>query len=430
MMPGPMTDEFRPNRYHPIPLFLERMRANWKADWKIWRTVMDWTTWLYVLLPGLFIFGGMYRDLLRDPPEGLDRSILILIYIFLALLQLFGKYRTFAEPGDGLFLHRQTRWLKGKILSGFIYGYLMRLSVSSLFVAIAAPLMLQIFGLTSSYMVILIIYSSISGYAWILLRDRLSQLLQGWRRSLALILSSLIFITVFVLLAGYGKESTAVLALEIIPMLAVAAWLTWLRQRMQGTFLHEITTENALYATKTKWILKDALDKKPTPMLRRPMLFPRSQQLLKHRDDTSRLLDSWFKSALRHSDLYYPMLNFTGIGIAAVSLPPTLLAVLVWFAMPLLVMLMLHRQWLNWLSEPYIALFKWRIELLEQAANKARVWGTLPTMTVWALVIGVKIGLANGGAGWLAVAIAPIAGYFWLRLVNDIFTAINIFRQE
>ncbi|WP_239617816.1 ABC transporter permease [Cohnella mopanensis] len=429
-MPKSITDEFRPNRYQPIPMFLERVLANWKASWKIWRMVMDWATWLYILLPGLFIFGGMYRDLLRDPPEGLDRSFLVLIYISLGLLQLIGKYRTFAEPGDGLFLHRHARWNKGKILSGFVYGFLMRLSVSALLVAIAAPLLLQIFKLTSGYLVILILYCSISGYAWILLKDRLSQLRQGWGRSLVLICSYIVFIIVFVLLAEYGQESTAVLGSAIIPMAAVAAWLMWLRHRMQGTFLHEIATENALYAAKVKWILKEAMDKKPTPMLRRPMLFPRSQPLLKHRDDTSRLLDSWFKSALRRVDLYYPMLYFASIGIAAVSLPPLLLAVLVWLALPMLVMLMLQRQWSKWLTEPYIALFNWRIEMLEQAANKVRVWGALPTMILWAIVIGVKIGLAYGGASWFAVAAAPIAGYFWLQFVNEIFASIKVFRQD
>lgn len=377
MIREPNKDAFRPDRYEPLLMFIERVSANWTAVWKIWRTVMDWATWLYVLLPGFFIFGGMYRDLLRDPPVGLDHNILVGIFILLGLIQLIGKYRTFAEPGDGLFLHRRARWIRGKVMGGFLYGIVTRILISSLFIAVASPLLLQIFRLSGSYMFVLILYCSLFGFVWMLLRDRLTQTWKGWKRALVSIAGYLALLYLFVSFAVIGEDNFAAMGLAIAALTGISAWLMIMRLKMHGSFLHEIAIENSSILGNVKFILKEAMDKKPAPMLRRPMLFKRSQPLLKHRDDAHRLLDSWFKSVLRRSDLFQPVLSFTGAGIAATLASPALLAAIVWLALPMLLMLMVHRQWLNWLTEPYIALFKWRIEMLEQAANKARVWGAL-----------------------------------------------------
>lgn len=424
------SDEFQPNRFSPVRLFAERVAANWIAIWKSWRTVLDWAAWLYILLPGSFIFVGMYRDMLRDPPVWLDENLFPLIVIVLGLAQLIGKYRTFAEPGDGLFLHRKPRWIRGKIVSGFIYGIITRILLSTAVVAVASPLMLQIFELTGTDLFAVVIYCSAFGFVWMLLRDRLTQRWRGWRKALLLFSCFLVFMTVFVGLAGLGEELSFVLGLAIIPLTAIAAWLMMLRMRMQGTLLHEISVENSLYAANVRWILKETMDKKPAPMLRRPMLFNRSQPLLKHRDDTHRLLDSWFKSALRRIDLLTPIAYFTGAGVAATILPPLPLAIIVWLILPMLLLSLLHRQWLSWLTEPYIALFRWRAEIHEQASRKVRIGGALPSMTLWALVIGTRIGLSYGGIGWLAIAILPAVGYFWLQFVNHVFKSIKAFRQE
>lgn len=426
----PRADAFDPRRYNPVPLFLERMSAHWLAIWRAWRTVMDWATWLYVLLPGLFIFVGMYRDLLRDPPKHLDGSLVSLIIVILALLQLIGKYRTFAEPGDGLFLHRRAKWVQGKLVSGFIYGLLTRLLISSCFIAIGSPLLLQVFELTGSYLFILVVYASITGFAWVLWKDRLTQSWKGWRRTLVSTASILVFLFVFVWIALSGKENLVVLGLASVLAAGIAGWLIRLRLRMQGTFLHEVAVEHAIYIANVKWILKETMDKKPVPMLRKPVLFSRSQPLVKHKDDTHRLLDSWFKSALRRTDLLTPLLYFTGAGVAATSLPPAPLAIVVWLVLPMLLLSMLHRQWSRWLTEPYIALFKWHPEMLDQASSQARVWGAIPSMTLWALVIAGRLGFSYGGVAWLALAIAPMAGYFWLKFINGVFTSINIYRRK
>ncbi|MCD9024509.1 ABC transporter permease [Cohnella silvisoli] len=424
------TDGFHIKRFSPFPLFLERMSAYWVAIWKCWRTVLDWAVWLYIFIPGLLIIGGMYRDLVRNPPQWLHEIPVALLLTILGLLQLTGKYRTFAEPGDGLFLHRNARWLRGLTAAGFIYGFITRIFLSSLIAAVLSPLLLEVFEFSGSFVIILVIYSAIYGFVWMLLRDRLMQKLRGWQLTIILLMIRPVFLSAFVWLAVIGDTQSAILVLASVFMLTIAFWQMMLRLRTKGTLLHEIAVENAAYVASVGWILSETMDKKPVPKLRRPMLFRQSQPLLKHRDDADRLLDSWFKSVLRRFDLLKPLLYLAGAGAAAMLLSPLPLAVIVWLVLPMLLLGMLQRQWLQWLSEPYIALFRWPDDILERASAKAKIWGAYPLVSLWGIIVGVKTGLIYGSVGWLAIVVIPVAGYYWLRFVNEVVTSFSALRRK
>ncbi|WP_256761839.1 ABC transporter permease [Cohnella sp. WQ 127256] len=423
-------DEFRIHRFSPYRLFIERVSAYWVSIWRCWRTVLDWTVWLYIFIPGILIFSGMYRDVLRNPPEWLFEIPITILLALLGLLQLSGKLRTFAEPGDGLFLHRNVKWVRGMTKAGFVYGLVIRSVISSVFIAIIAPLLLHIFNMTAVYVSALIIYSVVCGFLWMMISDQVMRMWRGWQRTLVFLTARSIFMVVFVWIATIGEHRVVILVGVSVLVIVVASWLMRLRIRTKGTLLHEISVENAAYVASVGWILRDTMEKKPVPRLRRPMLFKQSQPLVRHRDDTYRLLDSWFKSILRRYDLLKPLLYFTGFGSAAVLLPPFIVAVIIWLVLPLLLLSSLQRQWEQWLSEPFIALFKWRDDLLEEASKKAKVWSALPTVTLWAIIIGVKSGLGYGGMGWLAIVIVPIAGYFWLTFINDILSSFSAIRRK
>ncbi|BBI35788.1 ABC transporter permease [Cohnella abietis] len=429
-MSEPRIDVFNAARFKPVPLFLERMSSYWISIWRCWRTVLDWTVWLYIFIPVLFILGGMYRDLIINPPEWLYDIPISVFLTPLGLLQLVGSYRTFAEPGDGLFLHRYNRWIRGMTVSGFVYSFVTRILISSAYIALISPLLLHVLGLSISYLIYLVIYCVTSGFVWMMLKDRYKQKWRGWLQVLALLFVRLVYMTVFVWLAVKGEHDYVILVIPSVIFLLVALWQMRIRLRMKGTLLHEINVENEAYIASVGWILRDTMEKKPVPKRRGPILFKRSQPFVKHRNDTYRLLDSWFKSVLRRMDLMKPLMYLTGLGAIAVGSTPIALAIILWLVLPFLLLGLLQRQWLQWLTEPYIALFGWRDDILEQASRKAKFWSGLPTVTIWAILIGVRIGLEFGGIGWIATVILPAIGFFWLKGVNEIVSSFGALRRK
>ncbi|MFB9274970.1 ABC transporter permease [Cohnella cellulosilytica] len=417
--------------FTPARLFAERAAAFWKAIWGCWRTVLDWTVCLYILLPGIFIAVGTYRDFMRDPPAVLAEFPLYPILLFLTLLQLAGKYRTFAEAGDGLFLYRNSGWRRGFGRMGFVYGGASRLLVSFAAAAALSPILLPVFGLSAASLAALAVYYAAAGLLWTMLRDRIALSWRGWRRWLASLPAGAAFVFGAAELAAKGAANPGMTLLLGAAFLAAACLLLLLRLRKRGTLLHEIATENEIYAAFVGWILMDTLEKKPIPRRSKPILFSRSQPLLKHRNnDVDRLADSWMKSVVRRPDLLKQLLYFLWAGAAAIALTPIPLAVIVWLALPFLVSASLRRQWKQWMSEPYVALFDWQDAAEKEASRKAALRLALPLVLLWALLIALRIGWTIGGWAWLAVAAAPVAAYYWLKTVSEITASFAASRRR
>ncbi|OXS56815.1 hypothetical protein B1A99_18285 [Cohnella sp. CIP 111063] len=425
-VPSRSVGSFTPSR-----LFAARAAAFWTTIWKCWRIVLDWTVCLYIVLPGAFIAVGIYRDFMREPPPGLAEFPLYPILLALALPQLAGKYRTFAESGDGLFLHRNPQWRRRFAKMGFAYGGAARLLVTSIAVMTLSPVLLPVFGLSAGSLGALVVYYTAAGLFWSMLRDRVALSWKGWRRWAATLPAGAAFVLGVPALAERGAASPGAAFLSGAAFLAAALVLLLWRMRKKGTLLHEITVENESYASLVSWVLMDTMEKKPLPRQRKPILFARSQPLLPHRDNVAdRLADSWMKSVLRRPDLVKQLFYTLGVGAAALALPPIPFAVIVWLGLPFLVVATLRRYWTQWLSEPYLTLFVWSDQAEAEASRKATAWLAMPLVLLWALLIGVRIGLAFGGIAWIAVAAVPAAGYYWLRAANDILISFAASRRK
>jgi len=429
--PHSSRDSFHAAKYTPLRLFLERAAAFWKAIWGCWRTVLDWTVCLYIVLPGAFIAVGIYRDFMRDPPPGLSEFPLYPILAVLALLQLAGKYRTFAEPGDGLLLYRFPRWRRGFAFMGFLYGGTTRLTSTFAVAAILSPVLLPVFGLSATSLAALVLLFVAAGLFLMMARDRIALHWKGWRRWAALVPVRAGFVFAVASLASNGATNPLFSILTGTGFFIAAFLLLLWRQRKRGTLLHELAVEDENYIASVGWILKDTLEKKPMPARRKPILFAMSQPLLPHRNnDSDRLADSWMKAVLRRPDLLKQLAYFLGAGAAAVVLPPLGVAAIVWLVLPFLVSATLQLQWKQWLAEPFLSMFDWEENVEKEASRKAKTRLSMPLILLWAILIGIRAGLLFGGFAWLAVAAMPLAGYFWQRSVIELLSVFASARRK
>ncbi|XID90648.1 ABC transporter permease [Paenibacillaceae bacterium WGS1546] len=431
MKAEPNRNVYAPGRYAPIPLFLERSAAYWTAIWKCWRTVLDWTVLLYIALPAGFIGVGMYRDFMRNPPAWLeDFPVLPLLLAALALLQLSGKFRTFAEPGDGLFLHRLKRWRRGFAAMGYVYGLLTRLLAAAVPIALLSPILIRTPGLSGHNLVSLVAYFGASGTLWLLLADLLSQRYRGWRRAAVLFPAGVSYAIGTAGLVWTEAGNAAFTYVAAIALLAVSAGVWLHRAGKRGALLHEIAVENEAYLASVSWLLNFSVERRVVPRRRRPTLFAGSRTLIRHRDDASRLADGWLKSMLRRPDQWQTMSYFAGVGLAAIWLPPIVFSVIVWLVLPAMLTTLLKRQWQQWIDEPFLAIFRWPEDVARRASGLGTFFVSVPIMAIWGLAVGAKAGMAWGGWTWGAVIVAPVLGYFWLKTVNEFLFAFSSSRKR
>src|SRR5690349_9932300 len=81
----------------PGHLFLIRLKRYAKEQLRAWGSVMDWTVWVYLLVPAIVISGGLYRDLWQGLPEWAPYVPWTWLYPLALFIMMSGRMRTFLD---------------------------------------------------------------------------------------------------------------------------------------------------------------------------------------------------------------------------------------------------------------------------------------------------------------------------------------------
>lgn len=418
---GRDVPDIRPRRFSPAGLARERIAAYWVKVLRSWRTAFDWTVVVYLVVPGLWIGGNLYAEFWREPPVWVTELPVALPSALLAFLAaaLAAELRTFAEEGDGLFLRRNRAWTRTITRIGLAYTFAVKLLVAALVTAVTAPFYLEI----AQWPVTVLLWHTAGlacgGYLFALLRDAAHRRWSGWRRRTAEFVLTVAWVALWGGLAHAAEARQSVWPVPVAGLALAGAALSARRLRAKGTFQHEVQTERAAYVAAIGWLLVDAPVTRALPRGRRPLLFRDGRPLLggtaaPHR----RLADLWLRSAIRRPETVRVYGSLLAIGLAALLRVPLWLAACVWAALGFLAVSWLHRLVVQWYAEPFLKLFPWREDQTKRSAETARLVAGAPMFLLWGVAVGVKTGLAFGGAGWLAVPAVPVAGWWLWRGIN------------
>ncbi|SFA80479.1 Predicted ABC-type exoprotein transport system, permease component [Cohnella sp. OV330] len=404
----------------PLRLIFMRSGAFWLKSIRAWRLTLDWTVLLYLVVPGLWVAGGMYQDLLRHPPEWIGRLPAQMPIAILAILMVRGRLRTFAEYGDGLFLRANGRWVKGMTLAGLAYTLAARMAVSAAGAGLMLPLMSRATGWSFGAGAALALSAGLMGFIWTVVRDASERRWQGVRRVLAVYGLRAAFIAAWVPAAAWGMrgEEPVVAAIGIAALIAIGIGLGWRRLNLSGTFAHELETEQRAYADNVGWVLMDTEQAKRPPAGRRPWVLRKPRPLLKRRDEASRIAELWLRAMLREAESMRLLFQFASLGMAAIWLSPLWLGAIAWFGMCALLLLWLNGLWAKWETARYMALYDWREELRGEAREIGRSLLLRPIALAWCAILGLHAGWMYGGPWWLAIAALPAACYPLLSRIN------------
>lgn len=403
-----------------LRLALWRCGVFWRKSVNAWRLTVDWTVVLYLVLPALWVVGGMYTELLQHPPAWISRVPEFAPAAILAVLMVRARLRTFAEHGDGLFLRSSGRWVKGMTAAGLAYTMTARLAVAGAATALMLPPLSATTGWGFGQGAVLAVSAGLMGFVWTCVRDATERRWLGVRRVLAVNALRVVFFAAWVpaarWLVRWDEPAATVVIIAALAMCCVMMGRR--RTRTTGTFAHELEAERQAYADNVGWVLMDT-EKAPTPPAgRRPWVLRNPRPLLKRRSEPARIAELWLRSLLRDAAQMTTLLRFAWLGVAALWLPPLWLAAIAWIGMIALLVLWLDGLWGRWLIARYMALFDWHQEIRSDAGDVGRLLLLRPFGMAWCAVIGLHAGWMLGGLWWSAAALLPAVGYPLLGWIN------------
>ncbi|MBD2847335.1 ABC transporter permease [Paenibacillus sp. IB182496] len=374
----------------PGRLFAIRLRSYYAEQRKVWGSALDWTVWIYLLVPGLFIGGGSYLELIREQPPWLGMIPYAVLPIVLTVSVWIASLRLLLEEADRLFLLQRVQWLSGVARRGIVYTLAVQTLSTLLIYALALPWLLEVVELSPLAVALGLAYTVLFRHSSALLSSLLSgRMGAGWRKwlresALLLVLGAGYLLP---MLAGRGSLWLLVCACAV----AAVLWLflvavKW--RRAIGSFEQDVAAQRRARLRSTELLMSQVVSAKPLIRVAKPLMFRHSGRLLRGTDGGTMLAEMRLKAFVRRFETLRLWLGFLSMGATAIALcPPPLAAAL----LPMLTLMgagWLGQQWKQWIEEPFIARFGWTDVQLAKGRIVSRCWLLLPPVAVWSAVAG------------------------------------------
>ncbi|RHW37376.1 hypothetical protein D1B31_16585 [Neobacillus notoginsengisoli] len=296
-------------------LFFKRYRTELKYQAGVIRSVLDWTIWVYLVLPGLVIGGFMYAEALEEPITGIPFQLVV---IGLLLTTLGGSIRTMLEEADLLFLLQEKGILREMKKHAFIHSVTRGLMVAALIFGLVMPLlargyMLGPFEIAALFFAVFAIK--------LLLMTMNKRIINKYIRIAATFLVLVAGIPFLLLLPAWMYGIVGIL------MSLVLFAYNWAGTESDHTFFRDIEIEAAERRKWTGMILhfSPEIEHPPSRQKKRPIMFPYSERIFKKRTPENGLLEIVLKSFFRNWKEVGSVLQMASITSFAIFSTPLLL---------------------------------------------------------------------------------------------------------
>ncbi|MCC3358008.1 ABC transporter permease [Bacillus sp. REN16] len=316
-------------------LFKTRFRKEVAYQWGVFRSVVDWTIFLYLFIPVIVIGGYHYYTWWSDIPGWFNGFPLSFIFGLLYLFCWQGRIRTFLEEADQLFLLQKRsfivalkKWTRNLYVTGYSAGILF-------LIAILIPFFLNQYNLTLSEILGLSIYF-ISLKALILgWKQYLDGIVSTWKKGFYTILLFIGFWAFSITLVIWALD-TSVLFLLIISILQ---WLLFLlnsskRINRLTTFSTDVEIEKQakLVYVKSIFAFSEYVEKVPSQKKRSPLFYRNSKRIYKKRNRKKSLQELCMKVFFRNRTYLFQCFQITSITtVALLVIPPIWIKCLIFF---------------------------------------------------------------------------------------------------
>lgn len=129
-------------------MFKKRLLTSYQFNFKLWKSIVDWTVFAYIFIPGCIIAVFLYRDFLKNlQPIVIDSTFILLPLLIISFFISKSTIRFFIYDADLLFLYQNSKKIKHLKRAAIIYSFLHYNISIALILGIVTPILFSI-GLT------------------------------------------------------------------------------------------------------------------------------------------------------------------------------------------------------------------------------------------------------------------------------------------
>lgn len=388
-------------------LFFTRLKRDWKTQAKAWASALDWTVWLYLLIPALIIGGGMYLELWETLPAWSEAMPwLLFAKISLFIMILLARIRVYLEAADRLFMLQKPAWVQALRRYGMMYGGLKQAAALLLPLVLLLPFLLKAEQLSRSTLMLYYLHAWSFSMIAAAAEHVTANVLLGWRKW-AVYLSCVSVIAVFYFVSAGWLSSSPAVTLILTLFAAFISLMAALRAKLN--IEQEVEREQSAKLKTTELLMSQVIESKPKINLRKPFLWTKSQRIFKTSDAGTILAEMRLKAYARKLSHLQVWLGFISISSVALTLVPPAAAAALIIALAAMGANWLRAQWLQWIAEEFIAQYSWTDRQKNDGIVLSRGLIMLPAIAVWCAVVGFLL-----GGVWLSVSSFTLGGVIWL----------------
>jgi predicted ABC-type exoprotein transport system permease subunit len=356
-------------------LFLQRVQEEWKFQLDVFRSVLDWSVLVYLVVPLLIVFSFIYWSMWQTIDLYWDESIPFILLIGLLLLLLMrGNFRTFVYEADILFLLRHSSVFYSLKRWSFHYSLLQLTATTVFLVLLVLPILMNAYGYELKEAILLCV-------PLVSCRLFLLTIKKGVRDTFKKWFLLILFLTLFAFtLTFFELELFAPMSIVIMVGIYYFHLISFVKSKR--FFTEELAIEGAERVRYIKIIFAFSMELTKTSyrLGKQPILFRHSKKLFRQQTKENGLLELVLKGFLRNKMLMSSYIQLIGFSLAGVILLPTMVKWIVF----LIFISIVH----SWLKHVYDYLLKSRFfeivpydqNSLPAVWNRFRRWIGIPSI--------------------------------------------------
>ena len=327
-------------------LFRDRYIRDRKYQYRVIRSIADWTIIIYLIIPALLFIIFQYRSWWMDLPSWIESIPFILIFMLIYLLSWNGSIRTYVEEADKVFLIKMQLVFLGMKKWGYLYSLFSQSLVTAITFLILLPFLRNHFFLSWQEIGALFFFFIALKALIMLVKYHLKKIDKRFKK---LAFSFLLFVALSwmsqLIYYLWDKDALFLVFLCGIVLLTASMYFSLKSIRKLSAIDHEIDMGRA---DKTKnieliFILSNEIEKPIVSKRTKPLLFRRSKRMFKKRVPVNGFIELFLKVFLRNRSYVISYFQIISVGtVAIVLIPPLWIKIIIFFGF-----LIMMNSWLS-----------------------------------------------------------------------------------
>ncbi|AYV66554.1 hypothetical protein C2I06_06500 [Niallia circulans] len=314
-------------------LFFSRLIRNWHYQWKVLRSIADWTVIVYILVPlGVFCV-AIYRSWWLEIPVWIHKIPFIVPFFCLYFLAWIGNIRTLIVEADKVFLVKQLHLIgRLKALSYFYSLFFQTMVLSAGFLCLL-PFLLHYYLLNWSVILVLFVYFTALQSCFMLWKYHIRKIGSMWAKSLLVVFLFLVFnwFSQWIYHIVDMGMTIPVYALSLIILLLSIFFSLTALQKIASIDLHiELEQERKTSIVQAIYLAAPEIEKPVIMRRKKPRIFKNSKRIFQNRTPVNGFIELFIKIVIRNSSYLYGYLMLINSTTGAmIIVPPLWLKILI-----------------------------------------------------------------------------------------------------